>query len=59
MTAKDFFNKVVQLREAQKNYFKTRHSMYLQKSKAIERDIDREIDRVYELEEKKRNPQLF
>lgn len=46
MTPKEFFDKVVKLREAQKNYFKTRSSMALQLCKKLEKEIDDEIARV-------------
>lgn len=34
------------MREAQKEYFRTRSHEVLRKSKALESDIDREIERV-------------
>lgn len=43
MNPKEFFDKVVELREAQREYFRTRLPEALRKSKAIEADIDREI----------------
>ena len=46
MTAREFFDKVAQMRQCQKEYFKTRSGMALQKSKAVEREIDAEIERV-------------
>lgn len=46
MDAKTFYQKVVLLRKAQKEYFKTRSRDALQKSKALESEIDREIERV-------------
>lgn len=56
MNAKEFFEKVVKMREAQKNYFKTRSSMDLQLSKKLEREIDNEIARVNQIINKP-NPQ--
>lgn len=56
MDAKEFFEKVVKMREAQKNYFKTRSSMDLQLSKKLEREIDSEIARVNQIINKP-NPQ--
>ena len=37
MKPKEFFDKVSELREAQKEYFKTRSSAALNRSKALER----------------------
>lgn len=50
MTPKEFFDKVVELREAQREYFRTRLPEALRKSKAIEADIDREIKRVQQIQ---------
>lgn len=58
MDAKTFFKKVSQMREAQKNYFKTRSSSYLRESKWLEKEIDEEIKRVNEIVESNRNPKL-
>lgn len=49
MNPKEFFDKVVELREAQREYFRTRLPEALRKSKAIEADIDREIKRVQQI----------
>lgn len=57
MDAKEFFEKVEKMREAQKNYFKTRSSMDLQLSKKLEREIDNEIARVNQIINKP-NPQI-
>ncbi len=46
MNAKQFFDKVVELRATQREYFRTRLPEVLRKSKAIEAEIDREIKRV-------------
>ena len=46
MDAKSYFTKVVLMRKAQKEYFKTRSQTALRNSKAIEAEIDREIERV-------------
>jgi len=46
MNAKEFFNYVSQMRDLQKEYFKTRSIDVLVKSKEVERIIDKEIDRV-------------
>ena len=49
MNARQFFEKVALLRETQKEYFRTRSHDALRKSKALEREIDEEIDRVNRL----------
>lgn len=46
MNAKEFFNLVMRMREAQKEYFKTRSSLDLRQAKNIEKEIDAEIERV-------------
>jgi hypothetical protein len=40
MKPKEFYDKVVAMRKAQKDYFKFRGSEYLQVSKRLEREID-------------------
>ena len=46
MDAKTFFQKVALMRKAQKDYFKTRSQTALRNSKALETEIDNEIERV-------------
>ena len=46
MDKRVFFEKVALMREAQREYFRTRSREVLRKSKALEAEIDREIDRV-------------
>ena len=46
MNAKQFFDLVSEMRSSQKEYFKTRSSQSLQKSKELERKVDAEIERV-------------
>lgn len=58
MTARDFFNLVREMREAQKGYFSTRSKDLLEKSKQLEREVDREIARVDKLLGEKTNPGL-
>lgn len=50
MNPKQFFDKVVEMRQAQREYFRTRMPDALQKSKKIETEIDREIKRVQQIE---------
>lgn len=63
MNPEQFFNKVAEMREAQKAYFATRDPSTLRKSKALEGEIDREIKRVTEIKIAERfkanNPSLF
>lgn len=49
MKAREFFDKVVQMCRMQKDYFKTRSSMSLQRSKQLEKEIDDEIKRVEDI----------
>ena len=58
MTARDFFDLVREMRETQKGYFLTRSRDLLEKSKALEREVDREIARVDKLLGEKTNPGL-
>lgn len=58
MNAKQFFETVVKMREAQKDYFRTRSQIYLTQSKQLEREIDNEIKRVNATLAKRNNPKL-
>ena len=68
MDAKAFFNLTAQMRDAQKNYFKTpsqanrQKQEYLELSKRLEAELDKEIKRVRDIlareEYKKQNPTL-
>ena len=49
MNAKEFFDKVVLMRKAQKEYFSTRSKDWLSESKRLEKEIDKEIERVSKL----------
>lgn len=53
MNAKDFFDLVSQMRNAQKNYFRTKAVDYLAESKRLEKAVDSEISRVNNLLAKK------
>ena len=63
MNSRTFFEKVALMREAQKDYFRTRSQTVLRKSKALEAEIDREIERVramgYPAEQPQQQPSLF
>ena len=56
MKPKEFFDKVSELREAQKEYFKTRSNAALNRSKALEKEIDEEIARVNTILSKRTQP---
>lgn len=43
MESKEFIKLVADMREAQRNYFKTRDRSWLDKSKALERQVDNQI----------------
>lgn len=58
MTARDFFNLVREMREAQKGYLLTRSTDLLSKSKELEREVDREIARVDAILREKQYPKL-
>lgn len=49
MNARQFFDRVVQLRKFQKEYFATRSKDALRQSIALEKEIDAEIERVQTL----------
>lgn len=49
MKPREFFDKVVQMRSAQKEYFRTRSSQALSESKRLEREIDAEIKRFNDM----------
>ncbi len=49
MNSRTFFEKVALMREAQKDYFRTRSRYVLRKSKAPEAEIDCEIVRPHNL----------
>lgn len=46
MNSREFFDKVALMRRLQREYFKTRKSAALNKSKAVEKEVDAEIERV-------------
>lgn len=59
MTPKEFFDKVVEMRRYQKEYFKNKRQIDLRISKQIEREVDEEIERVQKILHDKQNPRLF
>ena len=54
--ARAFFDLVSEMRKAQKEYFKTRSPESLIRSKDLERQVDKEIQRANEILQ---NPKLF
>ena len=56
MKPKEFFDKVSELREVQKEYFKTRSSAALNRRKALEIEIAAEIARVNVILSKRPQP---
>ena len=46
MDPRKFYELVVRMRRAQKEYFKTRSSVLLMASKRLEKEVDGEIERV-------------
>jgi hypothetical protein len=59
MNAKEFFGLVKEMRIQQKQYFKTRSSDVLRKSKALEKRVDDEIERVEKVMNEKKQGCLF
>lgn len=49
MTAREFYNLVVKMRKAQRDYFRTRSIRPLNESKRLEAQVDAEIERVEEV----------
>lgn len=56
MTPKEFFDKVVEMRRCQKEYFKNKRQIDLRISKQIEREVDEEIERVQKILHNKQYP---
>ena len=54
MTPREFFDKVVAMRDAQKRFFRSHSRFDLQESKRLEREIDKEIERVAAIESNKK-----
>jgi hypothetical protein len=61
MNSRQFFDRVVQLRKFQKEYFATRSKDALRQSIALEKEIDAEIERVQSILNNKpvEQPNLF
>ena len=59
MDVKEFFDLVSEMREKQREYFRTRSSSVLSESKALERKVDDEIRRAKQILEEKQEQKLF
>ena len=59
MNPEQFFFKVKEMREAQKEYFKYRMTSALQKSKRLEAEVDKEIKRAIQIKNDKKQLELF
>lgn len=59
MTAKEFFDLVSDMRNKQREYFRTRSTSVLNESKALERLVDAEIRRVNEIMNDNKENKLF
>lgn len=57
--ARQFFDLVRGMREAQKTYFRTRATSALNESKKLEKAVDDEIARVEKIIYKQQNPSLW
>lgn len=49
MNAREFFFLVSNMRRAQRDYFNTREQLDLRRARALEIEVDREIDRVKQI----------
>ena len=58
MNAKEFYDTVKAMREAQRGYFKFRTKQFLDESKRLEKTIDSEIKRVEQIKLDKQQPRL-
>lgn len=56
---KEFVLLVKELRESQKKFFSTRDSTYLKKSKALEKRVDEELQKILDNEPPKEQQYLF
>lgn len=63
MNPREFYNAVVEMRKAQKNYFATKKfpltaRQHLEESKRLERIVDAEIERVNKMEIEQKSPKI-
>lgn len=59
MNAREFYDAVVKMRNAQRAFYKSKRHDNLIKAKRLEKVVDDEIVRVNERLEAKRNPKLL
>lgn len=59
MNPEQFFYKVKEMRDAQKEYFKYRTKSALEKSKKLEAEIDNEVKRVIAIKNEQQQMKLF
>lgn len=57
MNAREFYNIVVKMRQAQRDYFRTRSQRSLNESKQFEKLVDAEIERVTKIEQEQAKKQ--
>lgn len=57
MNARQFYDTVVKMRKAQRDYFRTRSQRYLNESKELEAQVDAEIKRVEQIQQQQANNQ--
>ena len=57
--ARQFFDLVRGMREAQKTYFRTRATSALTESRRLEKAVDEEIKNALRIEQERREPKLF
>lgn len=57
--ARQFFDLVRSMREAQKTYFRTRATSALNESRRLEKAVDDEIKNALRIEQESREPKLF
>lgn len=49
MNSREFFYLVSNMRRAQRDYFNTREQLDLRRARALENEVDKEIDRVKQI----------
>lgn len=57
MNAKEFYDTVVKMRKAQRDYFRTRSQRSLSESKQLEKLVDAEIKRVEQIQQQQADKQ--
>lgn len=57
MNARQFYDTVVKMRKAQRDYFRTRSQRHLNESKELEAQVDAEIKRVEQIQQQQANNQ--